>query len=89
MGEDDQNGGLWCSPRAKTSSPTSSACLAIVIVLRIFSASLGVRPVVGSSVMSLTVKMPNCMAGAFDAAVVVSFTIALRFGMLWHPFLFR
>jgi hypothetical protein len=39
--------------------------------------------------MSLTVKMPNCMAGAFGAGVVVSFTIALRFGMPRHPFLFR
>ncbi len=82
VGDDDQNGGLWCSPSAKTSSPTSSACLASVMVSRIFSASLGVRPVVGSSVMSLTVKMPNCIWG------VVSFTIDLRSGMPWHPLLF-
>jgi hypothetical protein len=30
VGDDDQNGGLWCSPSAKTSRPTSSACFAIV-----------------------------------------------------------
>ncbi len=32
VGDDDQNGGLWCSPRAKTSRPTSSVCFAIVRV---------------------------------------------------------
>ena len=62
MGEDDQNGGLWCSPSAKTSRPTSSACLAMVSVAWMRSASVGVRPVVGSCVMSLTVKIPNCIS---------------------------
>ncbi len=55
------NGGLWCSPVAKTSSPTSSAFLAIATVALIRSCSDGVRPVVGSVVTSPTVKMPNCM----------------------------
>ena len=61
VGEDGTNGGLWCSPVAKTSSPTSSAFLAIVTVPRIRSASVGVLPVVGSGVTSPTVKTPNCM----------------------------
>ena len=61
VGEDGTNGGLWCSPVAKTSSPTSSTFLAIVMVALIRSASVGVRPFVGSGVRSPTVKMPNCM----------------------------
>ena len=61
VGDEETNGGLWCSPVAKTSSPTSSAFLAIATVALIRSASLGVRPVVGSVVTSPTVKMPNCM----------------------------
>src|SRR3982751_6012316 len=56
------NGGLWCSPTATTSSPTSSAFLAISTVALIRSCSVGVRPVVGSGVTSPTVKMPNCMS---------------------------
>src|SRR3954452_17556892 len=55
------NGGLWCSPTATTSSPTSSAFLAIATVALMRSCSDGVRPVVGSVVRSPTVKMPNCM----------------------------
>ena len=62
VGEEATNGGLWCWPTATTSRPTSSAFLAMVTVLRIRSCSVGVRPVVGSSVTSPTVKMPNCMA---------------------------
>ena len=42
------NGGLWCSPVAKTSSPTSSALSAMRVIDSMRSASLGVRPVVGS-----------------------------------------
>ncbi len=61
VGEDGTNGGLWCSPVAKTSSPASSACFAIVSMDRTRSVSSGVRPVVGSVVTSPTVKMPNCM----------------------------
>lgn len=61
VGEDATNGGLWCWPTATTSSPTSSAFLAIVTVFLIRSCSVGVRPVVGSVVTSPTVKMPNCM----------------------------
>ncbi len=55
------NGGLWCCPVANTSSPTSSAFFAIVIVFLIRSCSVTVRPVVGSVVTSPTVKMPNSM----------------------------
>ena len=62
VGEDEKNGGLWCSPSANTSSPTSSAFCAIRRTALIRSASLGARPVVGSTVMSLTEKIPNCMA---------------------------
>ena len=61
VGEEATNGGLWCSPVAKTSSPTSSAFLAIATVALIRSCSVGVRPVVGSVVTSPTVKIPNCM----------------------------
>ena len=30
VGEEEKNGGLWCSPMAKTSRPTSSALTAIL-----------------------------------------------------------
>ena len=43
------NGGLWCSPVAKTSRPISSAFFAIATVALIRSFSVGVRPVVGSA----------------------------------------
>src|SRR3954454_9411085 len=56
------NGGLWCSPVANTSSPTSSAFFAISTVALIRSCSVGVRPLVGSGVTSPTVKIPNCMS---------------------------
>src|SRR3954447_4152125 len=61
VGDDGTNGGLWCSPRAKTSRPTSSAFCAMVVIALIRSASVGVRPVVGSGVTSPTVKIPNCI----------------------------
>lgn len=63
VGEEGTNGGLWCSPVAKTSRPTSSAFSAIRRIALIRSASVGVRPVVGSGVTSPTLKIPNCMAG--------------------------
>jgi hypothetical protein len=61
VGDDGTNGGLWCSPVANTSRPTSSAFLAICTVALIRSASVGVLPVVGSVVTSPTVKIPNCI----------------------------
>ncbi len=61
VGEEGTKGGLWCSPVAKTSRPTSSALRAIAIIAWMRSDSLGVRPVVGSVVTSPTVKMPNCI----------------------------
>src|SRR3954469_3422537 len=61
VGEDGRNGGLWCSPSAKTSRPTSSAFWAMVRIALIRSPSVGVRPLVGSVVTSPTVNMPNCM----------------------------
>src|SRR5213593_4216055 len=61
VGEDGTNGGLWCSPVANTSSPTSSALSAIVTMALIRSRSLGVTPVVGSIVTSPTEKIPNCI----------------------------
>ena len=60
VGDDAKKGGLWCSPVAKTSRPTSSALTAISTRFLIRWRSVGVRPVVGSVVMSLTEKMPNC-----------------------------
>lgn len=42
VGDEEKKGGLWCSPMAKTSRPTSSACLAIVTIPSMRSASLGV-----------------------------------------------
>ena len=62
VGDEQTNGGLWCSPVAKTSSPTSSTFSAIATVAMIRSCSVGVRPVVGSGVMSPTEKIPNCIA---------------------------
>src|SRR5450755_2116605 len=61
VGEEGTNGGLWCSPVANTSSPTSSALRAIATIDLIRSCSLGVPPVTGSVVTSPTVKIPNCM----------------------------
>ena len=61
VGEEGTNGGLWCSPVANTSRPTSSAFRAIATIAWMRSASVGVRPVVGSVVTSPTVKTPNCM----------------------------
>ena len=42
VGEEGTNGGLWCSPVAKTSRPTSSAFSAIVTIALIRSCSVGV-----------------------------------------------
>ena len=64
-GDDGTNGGLWCSPSAKTSRPTSSARCAIRTRLLIRSASLWVSPVTGLGAMSPTVKIPNCTMSAF------------------------
>ena len=61
VGFEAMNGGLWCSPVAKTSRPTSSAFLAMATVALMRSYSVGVRPVVGSVVTSPTVKIPICM----------------------------
>jgi hypothetical protein len=61
VGEEGTNGGLWCSPVAKTSRPTSSTFCAMRRVDWMRSPSVGVYPVVGSVVTSPTVKMPNCM----------------------------
>ena len=55
VGAEGMNGGLWCWPVAKTSSPTSSAFFAIAIVALMRSCSVGVVPVVGSAVTSPTV----------------------------------
>src|SRR5450759_3227999 len=62
VGEEGTNGGLWCSPVANTSRPTSSAWRAIATMDLIRSRPVGVRPVVGSVVTSSTVKIPNCIA---------------------------
>src|SRR3954463_9586165 len=61
VGDEGTKGGLWCSPVAKTSRPTSSALRAIRTIALIRSCSLGVLPLVGSVVTSPTVKIPNCM----------------------------
>lgn len=61
VGDDGTKGGLWCSPVANTSSPTSSAFSAIFVIASIRSPSVGVRPVVGSGVTSPTEKIPNCI----------------------------
>ena len=62
VGEEEKNGGLWCSPIANTSIPTSSVFCAICTIASIRSASLGISPETGSRVMSLTEKIPNCMS---------------------------
>ncbi len=65
VGDDEKKGGLWCSPIANTSSPTSSARRAIWTIAWIRSASLGVDPVTGFREMSLTEKIPNCITLTF------------------------
>ena len=65
VGDDETNGGLWCSPIANTSRPTSSARRAICPIAWIRSASLGVSPATGFRVMSLTEKIPNCIVRTF------------------------
>ncbi len=69
-GAEEKNGGLWCSPIANTSSPTSSVFWAICTIASIRSASLGVSPDTGSRVMSLTEKIPNCIFHASHAPVM-------------------
>ncbi len=64
VGDEGTNGGLWCSPVAKTSSPTSSAFWAIRTMALIRSRSVGSWPVVGSGVTSPTVKTPNCITNS-------------------------
>jgi hypothetical protein len=49
---------------ANTSRPTSSARRAICTIASMRSASVGVTPVTGFRVMSLTEKIPNCMLSA-------------------------
>ncbi len=68
MGEEGTNGGLWCSPVAKTSRPTSSVFSAMATIALIRSASVGVRPFVGSGVTSPTEKMPNCISISIPAS---------------------
>src|SRR3954452_793500 len=75
VGEDGTNGGLWCSPVANTSSPTSSALSAIVTMALIRSRSLGVTPVVGSVVTSPTEKIPNCITRFLSQVVAFSTTV--------------
>ncbi len=67
----EKNGGLWCSPSAKTSSPTSSAWIAISMSSLMRCASDTAAPVCGSGEMSLTEKMPNC-TGLSGVGVVSS-----------------
>src|SRR3954453_5319657 len=64
VGDDEKKGGLWCSPIANTSSPTSSAFCAMRTIESIRSASLGVCPLTAFLVMSLTEKIPNCIVSA-------------------------
>src|SRR4051812_9888498 len=65
VGDDEKNGGVWGSPIAETSSPTPSGFWAMRTIESIRSASLGVWPVTAFLVMSLTEKIPNCIAGPF------------------------
>lgn len=58
-GDEGTKGGLWCSPVANTSSPTSSAFTAMAAIILIRWFSVGLRPVVGSVVTSPIVKIPN------------------------------
>ena len=44
VGELGWNGGLWCSPRAKTSSPISSAFFAMATAALMRSCSVGSAP---------------------------------------------
>src|SRR5690554_6456423 len=77
-GLEGKNGGLWCSPIAKTSRPTSSACWAMVRMSCSREASVGVLPVVGSVVMSPTLKIPNCIALVIAIPQVYTFASTLR-----------
>src|SRR5512142_2912814 len=65
VGEEGTNGGLWCSPVANTSSPTSSVFRAMATIALIRSCSPGVAWVVGSGGTSPTLKIPNCTAAPF------------------------
>src|ERR1700722_6844451 len=79
VGAREKNGGLWCSPIANTSRPTSSVFWAILTIASIRSASLGVEPVTGSRVMSLTEKIPNCM---FDASLASAAAVPASFSYM-------
>src|SRR4051812_9523790 len=63
VGDEEKNGGVWGSPIADTSSPTSSARRAISAIASMRSASLRVWPRTGVRVVSLAAKIPNCIAG--------------------------
>src|SRR3954452_13544008 len=62
VGDEEKNGGLWWTPKADTARPTSSARRAVSAIASMGSASLGGWPVTGFRVMSLTEKIPNCIA---------------------------
>src|SRR5699024_448544 len=92
VGLEGMNGGLWCSPVAKTSRPISSAFCAMAIVFLMRSCSVGVVPVVGSVVTSPTVKIPNCMlvmcaphsalfVGDLSTSTSLTFNLFLRSGV--------
>src|SRR3984885_9564779 len=79
VGALEKNGGLWCSPIANTSRPTSSVFCAILTSPSIRSASLGVWSVTGPRVMSLTEKIPNCM---FDASLAAAVAVPASFSYM-------
>src|SRR3989337_175107 len=79
VGEEGTKGGLWCSPVAKTSRPTSSAFSAIATIALIRSRSAGTVPFVGSGVTSPTEKIPNCMSPILPL-VLLSFNFELDAG---------
>src|SRR5699024_454771 len=60
-----------------TSRPTSSAFNAIRTIALMRSPSVGVRPVVGSGVTSLTEKIPNCMTAPTSASIEVASSEAI------------
>jgi hypothetical protein len=62
VGEEEKNGGLWCSPEGEDVEPDLLGLPRDGDDRLDPLASLGVRPLVGSVVMSLTEKTPNCMS---------------------------
>src|SRR5438105_4582079 len=86
VGDEDMKGGLWCSPKAKTSRPTSSVCFAIARTALIRSASLGVAPVTGFLVTSPTENTPNCIwTTLLIAADAVSAIHAIAYNHMRGP----